>query len=87
MWTYFRTLEKILLQYEVDLDSCSRKFVCETVKQSAETVSRGSGSSLDKVLDGLASNEWLRANILSSNLAESVKLGLKGGNCSNTYRR
>lgn len=47
-------VERIFHKYDIDVTTCVQKVICTTVKKAAENVAKGSGSSADKIFDGLS---------------------------------
>lgn len=47
-------IEKIFNKYDIDVATCVQKVICTTVRNSAENVARGNGTSADKIFDGLS---------------------------------
>lgn len=46
-------MERLLKRYDIDARGCAQRLLCSTVRQAAENVASGSGSSADKVIDGV----------------------------------
>ncbi|XP_049826713.1 uncharacterized protein LOC126266551 [Aethina tumida] len=85
VWRYVTILDDILLDNNIDTTSCMQRMVCWTVKNSAKKVSNGLGSSNDKIIDGIASNEWVTDYIKGSAVFDAVENAYKGINCSKQY--
>lgn len=47
-------VERIFQKYDIDVTTCVQKVVCTTIKNAVENVAKGSGSSTDKIFDGLS---------------------------------
>ena len=54
IWQLLNTLDKLLEKYEIDATSCTQRFACTIVKNSADNVNNGVGSSTDKIIDGVS---------------------------------
>lgn len=46
-------MERLLKRYDIDAKACAQRLLCSTVRQSADNVASGAGSSADKMIDGL----------------------------------
>lgn len=64
---------------------CLQKALCWTVKRSRKRVENGKGSSGDKIIDGLASSEWLRFIVDGTMLRGALENGIQGSNCAKEY--
>lgn len=67
------------------MDSCLRKALCWTVRRSMRRVQHGKGGSADKIIDGLASSEWLRSIVDGTVLRGALDNGIQGSNCAKEY--
>lgn len=47
-------VERLFHKYDIDVTTCVQKIICTTVKNSAENVAKGNGSSVEKIFDGLS---------------------------------
>lgn len=47
-------VERIFHKYDIDVSKCVQRVVCTTIKNAVENVAKGSGSSTDKIFDGLS---------------------------------
>lgn len=54
IWQFLEPVEKMLHKYDIDSTACTQRVICTLVKESAENVSKGIGSSTDKIFDGLS---------------------------------
>lgn len=52
-WQILDSMDKLLLKYNIDSTACSQRIICSMVKESAESVASGNGTSADKILDGI----------------------------------
>ncbi|XP_050315863.1 uncharacterized protein LOC126750332 [Anthonomus grandis grandis] len=86
VWKYLMTIDKSLMDNNVDITSCSQRMLCWAVESSSKNVANGKGSSADKIFDGLVTNRWVQENMLSSVYLEAVNSGLSGINCSQVYK-
>lgn len=50
--------ERIFRKYDIDVTTCVQKIICTTVKNAAENVAKGNGSSAEKIFDGLS--RWVQ---------------------------
>lgn len=46
--------ERIFHKYDIDVTICIQKVICTTIKNAAENVAKGNGSSAEKIFDGLS---------------------------------
>lgn len=47
-------VEHVFHKYDIDVTTCVQKVVCTTIKNAVDNVAKGSGSSTDKIFDGLS---------------------------------
>lgn len=47
-------VERMFRKYDIDVTTCVQKMICTTVKNAAENVAKGNGSSAEKIFDGLS---------------------------------
>lgn len=47
-------VERLLHKYDIDVTTCVQKIICTTIKNAADNVARGNGSSAEKIFDGLS---------------------------------
>ncbi|XP_066147494.1 uncharacterized protein [Euwallacea fornicatus] len=87
LWSYLNAIDTSLLENNIDLTSCSQRFVCWMVKKSAQNVTKGKGSSSEKILDGLANSKWIQEYALNSLFKEAVINGIEDKNCTAVYAR
>lgn len=59
--------------------------LCWTVKRPKRKVGNGKGGSIDKIIDGLVSSEWLRYFLNGTVLKEDIENGIQGSNCAKEY--
>ncbi|KAG5870662.1 hypothetical protein JTB14_001046 [Gonioctena quinquepunctata] len=78
-------MDNILLENNIDLTSCTQRMLCSSVKKAANNVVTGRGNSMDKIIDGVATNEWLLSFIEETSIHLAVKDGLGDVNCLETY--
>lgn len=80
-----QVLNENLAKSNIDAASCIQRAVCWTVKTSTSKVQEGKGSSNDKIIDGLASNEWIRNYFEGSMMEIAINHGLLKSNCSKEF--
>lgn len=47
-------VERVFHKYDIDVTTCVQRMVCITVRNAAENVARGNGTSAEKIFDGLS---------------------------------
>lgn len=86
-WKLLENAEKLLLENDVDLQTCLKRMTCVTVKSASEKLRSGSGSSTDKIIDGLATNDWIHYFLNGSTIQNVINDGLRAnGECHAIYR-
>lgn len=80
--SYFK---EFLVEKHLEPMTCLQKLVCWMVKKSRKKVAHANGGSVDKIIDGLVSNEWLRYFLNGSVLKEGIDDGIQGANCAKVY--
>lgn len=60
--------------------------VCWSIKKSSNNVHKGKANSMDKILEAIASSEWIRILIGNNYLATALENGLKDASCSALYK-
>lgn len=65
--------------------ACLQKLFCWSVKRSMKKIRNGKGASVDKIIDGLASSEWMKYILNEIGFLESVEEGVRGSNCGKLY--
>ncbi|XP_074042420.1 uncharacterized protein [Leptinotarsa decemlineata] len=85
MWRHLTTLDNVLLENGIDMTSCIQRLICSSVKKAANNVESGRGTSLDKIIDGVASNEWLLTFVNNTSIYTSVRNGLSNATCIEEY--
>lgn len=53
IWKLVESIENTLQKYGIDATACTQRAVCSLVKSSSTNVSRGSGTSTEKIIDGV----------------------------------
>ena len=48
------SIEKFLKKHNIDATACAQRSVCMSVRNANQNVAKGSGTSSDKILDGIA---------------------------------
>ncbi|XP_044264732.1 uncharacterized protein LOC123011392 [Tribolium madens] len=84
-WGYLELLDRSLSENGFDSTSCLQRVVCWAVKNSAQNVKQGHSSSSDKIIDGLASSQWVLGMVEGSVVHDAVRNGLGGKNCAKVY--
>lgn len=87
MWRYLTILDNALMDINVDTTSCMQRTLCWTVKNSSRNVGNGNGSSMDKIIDGLATNEWLHKFIADTPFYSAMRSGLDDLDCGREYHK
>ncbi|XP_066262505.1 uncharacterized protein [Euwallacea similis] len=87
LWNYLNAIDTSLLENNIDLTSCSQRFACWMVKKSTQNVTRGKGSSSEKILDGLANSKWIQEYALNPLFKEAIINGIEDKNCTAIYAR
>ncbi|KAJ8925986.1 hypothetical protein NQ315_009841 [Exocentrus adspersus] len=85
MWRYLEILDNALMEINIDTTSCLQRSLCSTVRASSKNVNDGNGSSMDKIIDGLASNEWLQRFMSETPFYAAMKSGLRDSDCGREY--
>ncbi|XP_044729021.1 uncharacterized protein LOC123292429 [Chrysoperla carnea] len=63
-----------------------QRAICWLIKNSSQNVALGKSASVDKIIDGIASNTWMRHFINGTAIDNAIQDGYKSDkNCSNTY--
>lgn len=52
-WQILDSMDQLMQKYDIDSTACSQRIICSMVKDSAESVASGNGTSTDKILDGI----------------------------------
>lgn len=87
VWTYLRVIDEALIENELDVTVCLQKLLCRIARNSSQNVAKGIGSSTDKIIDGLASSQWLQDYTVNTPSREAINFGRENRNCSNLYRK
>ncbi|CAH0551738.1 unnamed protein product [Brassicogethes aeneus] len=83
--SYLLGIDEVLLANDIDATTCMQRIVCWSVKNASKQVNTGHGKSMDKLLDGVASNDWLNYYIRGTAIDDAIKNGYNGINCSKAY--
>ncbi|XP_075223198.1 uncharacterized protein LOC142325382 isoform X2 [Lycorma delicatula] len=81
----FHNTETILNAMKIDADACWQRTVCLAVQTSTKKVDNKLGSSWDKIIDGLARNEFLHFMVHGTSTFEAIKSGLMESQCNLIY--
>lgn len=84
-WNYLSLLDQTLTENDIDTTSCVQKIICWTVQNSAENVKTGQSSSIDKIIEGLATNLWLQQIVEGTVFYDALQNGLDNKNCAEEY--
>ena len=88
------TLDDALSRHGIDTTSCMQRTVCSYSKRAAEAMrnaaletneTQDQISSLDRMVDGLATNQILRTALQGTAIQEAVDAGRNGENCTRAY--
>lgn len=47
-------VERVFHKYDIDVTTCIQRVICITIQNAAENVSKGDGTSAEKIFDGLS---------------------------------
>lgn len=87
-------LDDALARHGIDTTSCMQRMVCSYSKRAAVAVREAAIdanetqeeiSSLDRMVDGLSTNQILRTALQGTAIQEAVDSGRAGENCSRAY--
>ncbi|XP_043484980.1 uncharacterized protein LOC122512904 [Leptopilina heterotoma] len=87
-------LDDALARHGIDTTSCMQRMVCSYSKRAAVAVREAAietndtqeeVSSLDRMVDGLSTNQILRTALQGTAIQEAVDSGRSGENCSRAY--
>lgn len=87
-------LDDALARHGIDTTSCMQRMVCSYSKRAAVAVREAAietndtqeeVSSLDRMVDGLSTNQILRTALQGTAIQEAVDSGRAGENCSRAY--
>lgn len=65
--------------------TCLQKVLCWITKRSVRRVRSGQGESMDKIIDGLVTSEWLKKFFGDTIFKGSIENGIYETNCAKGY--
>ncbi|XP_021920351.1 uncharacterized protein LOC110830136 [Zootermopsis nevadensis] len=80
-------MDKALMDHNIDVSVCTQRAVCWIVRSAAAKVTTGEGGSLDKIIDGIASNTLLERLVRGTALQEAIRYGRRDKDCSVIYSK
>lgn len=78
-------VDDVLMKNNLDVTSCIQQMVCKSVKHASKNVLDGKSTSVDKIIDGLATNEWVQKVIYETAIYTALNDGLDRMNCGKKY--
>ncbi|CAD7090209.1 unnamed protein product [Hermetia illucens] len=72
-------------QEHINSGSCLKNIACQLVKQSMVKVSKGQGSNVSKLIDGLTSNRWLMSFLSGTVISKAIAVGRSRTDCNQHY--
>jgi len=78
-------VDDALKQYNIDAPSCLQRAVCTQVKSSTKRMADGDGGSLEKIIDGLATNSYLSEMLGGTKIQEAATMGRQSGAPCSAY--
>nr|CAD7446215.1 unnamed protein product [Timema bartmani] len=80
-------VDEALSKNNIDSSSCMQRAVCSYMKSVSSKVAEGSASSVDTVIDNVASNAVLSFMLDGTSIKQAVDKGKQGGNCSANFSK
>nr|CAD7430506.1 unnamed protein product [Timema monikensis] len=80
-------VDEALSKNNIDSSSCMQRAVCSYIKSVSSKVAEGSASSVDTVIDNVASNAVLSFMLDGTSIKQAVDKGKQGGNCSANFSK
>ncbi|XP_050510951.1 uncharacterized protein LOC126887453 [Diabrotica virgifera virgifera] len=85
MWKYGSILDNVLLENHIDTTACVQRSICSLIYKSKRDILNGNATSIDKIIDGVTSNDWILDKIYSTSIYSAVNNGLNSVNCNKEY--
>lgn len=86
MDSFMETIDNAFRDDGIDITSCVQKAICSYVKSSVNNNTGGQRSSVNKIVDGIISSEYIMGFIEGTAIKEAVDTGGSiVGNCVEKY--
>lgn len=80
-------MDEALTDNNLDPITCLQKAICWSVKNAQKKMAGGQPSSRHKIVDGLATNDWINQIVAGSPIEDAIKGGRNKVNCAIEYSK
>ncbi|XP_031630522.1 uncharacterized protein LOC116345366 [Contarinia nasturtii] len=78
-------VERVFHKYDIDVTTCVQRLVCITIRNAAENVAKGNGTSAEKIFDGLSSTWILRRLTAGTAVNDAILAGQRSADCEKKF--